>query len=473
MVSRSTKIVATFGPSLASPEVLLRFLKTGVNVVRLNFSHGSQKSHGENIALIRKLSKKIAEPIAILQDLQGPKVRIGRLKEASYLLKRNASFKLLKDPTLGTESAASVDYPVLYKKVKPGDTILIDDGNIVLRVQAIQRGVIDCRVIEGGVLQANKGVNVPGRVLGFPVLTQKDRSDLSFGLKQGVDYIALSMVRQAKDVLEVKKIIKKAGCATPVIAKLEQATAIDHLAGIMAASDGVMVARGDLGVEIPLEQVPLLQKKMIKMANNAGIPVITATQMLESMMEKTRPTRAEASDVANAIFDGTDAVMLSGETASGKYPLRAVQIMSRIIVAAEKELPADRQGLQKGLGIPEAVSQAVCALAGQTGAKHIVTSTLSGGSALRLSKFRPKIPILAFTPESKIARRMSLYWGIFPHEMPLLKAEETLFDAMIQQVRVKKLAKKGDLLVMVSQSPNRVSKMQPIPPTDSIKIHQM
>lgn len=476
MVSRSTKIVATFGPSVTSPEILLRFLKTGVNVVRLNFSHGSQKSHGENIALIREISAKIAEPIAILQDLQGPKVRIGRLKEASYLLRRNASFKLLKDPTLGTAFAASVDYPVLYKKVKPGDRILINDGNIVLKVQGIQRGVIDCRVIEGGVLEANKGVNVPGRVLGFPVLTEKDRSDLAFGLKQGVDYIALSMVREAKDVLEVKKIIKKAGCATPVIAKLEQATVIDHLAGIMAVSDGVMVARGDLGVEIPLEQVPLLQKKMIKMANEAGIPVITATQMLESMIEKTRPTRAEASDVANAIFDGTDAVMLSGETASGKYPLRAVKIMSRIIVAAEKELSPDRQGIKKGLvGIPEAVSQTVCVLSGQMGAKHIVTSTLSGGSALRLSKFRPKVPILAFTPQPEIARRMSLYWGIFPHEMPLLKPEETLFDAMIQQVRIKKLAKKGDLLVMVSQSPNRVSKtkMQPIPPTDSIKIHQM
>jgi len=473
MVSRSTKIVATFGPSVTSPEVLLRFLKAGVNVVRLNFSHGSQKSHGESIALIREISKKIAEPIAILQDLQGPKVRIGRLKEASYMLKRNASFKLLKDPILGTEFSASVDYPVLYKKVKPGDIILINDGNIVLKVEAIQRGVIVCRVIEGGLLEPNKGVNVPGRVLGFPVLTEKDRSDLAFGLKQGVDYIALSMVRQAKDVLEVKKIIKKAGCATPVIAKLEQATAIDHLAGIMAVSDGVMVARGDLGVEIPLEQVPLLQKKMIKMANEAGIPVITATQMLESMIEKTRPTRAEASDVANAIFDGTDAVMLSGETASGKYPLRAVQIMSRIIVAAEKELLPGRQRFQKGLGIPEAVSQTACALAGQMGAKHIVTSTLSGGSALRLSKFRPKIPILAFTPQPEIARRMSLYWGIFPHEMSLLKPEETLFDAMIQQVRIKKLAKKGDLLVMVSQSPNRGSKIQPIPPTDSIKIYQM
>lgn len=473
MLSRSTKIVATFGPSVASPEMLLRLFKAGVNVVRLNFSHGSQKGHGENIALIRKVSQKLGEPIAILQDLQGPKVRIGALSAPSYVLKRNASFQLLKDPVLGTQSAASVDYPNLHKKVKSGDAILINDGSIVLKVQGIQHGIIDCRVIEGGILEAHKGVNVPGRVLGFPVLTEKDRSDLAFGLAGGVDYIALSMVRRAEDVLEVKRIIKQAGCSTPVIAKIEQATAIDHLAGIMAVSDGVMVARGDLGVEIPLEQVPLLQKKMIKMANEARIPVITATQMLESMMERTRPTRAEVSDVANAIFDGTDAVMLSGETASGKYPLRAVQMMSRIIVRAEKELQSVNPPLKQGISIPEAVSQTACSLAALLGAKGIVTSTLSGGSAGRLSKFRPKIPILAFTPDPEIARRMSLYWGVQPHGMPMLKRNGNLFQAMISQIRLQALAKKGDLLVMLSQTPIGESREDARPPTDLIKVQQM
>lgn len=473
MLSRSTKIVATFGPSVASPEVLLRLLKAGVNVVRLNFSHGSQEGHGENIALIREVAQKLGEPIAILQDLQGPKVRIGALKAASYILKRNASFQLLKDSVVGTGSAASVDYPNLHKKVKPGDTILVNDGSIVLKVRSIRHGIIDCRVIEGGILEAHKGVNVPGRVLGFPVLTEKDRSDLAFGLARGVDYIALSMVRRAEDVLEVKRIIKQAGCSTPVIAKIEQATAIDHLAGIMAVSDGIMVARGDLGVEIPLEQVPLLQKKIIKMANEARIPVITATQMLESMMDRTRPTRAEVSDVANAIFDGTDAVMLSGETASGKYPLRAVQMMSRVIVAAEKELQYVIPPLKHGVSIPEAVSQTACSLAALLGAKGIVTSTLSGGSAGRLSKFRPKMPILAFTPDPEIARRMSLYWGVQPHRMPMLKRNGNLFQAMISQMRLQALAKKGDLLVMLSQTPIGESREDARPPTDLIKVQQM
>lgn len=473
MLSRKTKIVATFGPSIASPELLLRLIQAGVNVVRLNFSHGTQKAHGKNIRLIREISQKFGQPIAIIQDLQGPKIRIGPLKNAAYVLKRNASFQVLKGFIPGTERGASVDYPILHKKVKPGDAILINDGNIVLKVLGIQAGVINCRVIEGGVLEAKKGVNVPGRVLGFPVLTEKDRSDLAFGLSQGVDYIALSMVRRAEDVLAVKRLIKKAKRATPVIAKLEQASAMDHLEDIMAVSDGVMVARGDLGVEIPLEKVPLLQKKMIRMANESRIPVITATQMLESMVLRTRPTRAEASDVANAIFDGTDAVMLSAETASGKHPLRAVQIMSRIIMAAEKELPLVAPSLKKGVSIPDAVSQTACTLAGQMGAKRIVTSTLSGGSALRLSKFRSKIPILAFTPQPEIARRMSLYWGIHPHDMPMLKGNENLVEGMIQQILEKKLAKKGNLLVMVSQSPSSASRTHPIPPTDSIKIHQM
>jgi len=473
MLSRRTKIVATFGPAIASPETLLRLIKAGVNVIRLNFSHGSHKTHGESIDLIREVSNQAGQPVAIIQDLQGPKVRVGPLKAAAYVLKRNASFQILNDLVPGTDRAASVDYPILYKKVKPGDAILINDGNIVLKVLCIQRSTIQCRVIEGGILEANKGVNVPGSVLGFPVLTEKDRSDLDFGLSQGVDYIALSMVRRAEDVLALKRLIKKAGRSTPVIAKLEQATAIDHLEGIMAVSDGVMVARGDLGVEIPLEQVPLLQKKMIKMANEARIPVITATQMLESMVVKPRPTRAEVSDVANAIFDGTDAVMLSGETASGKYPLRAVQIMSRAIVAAEKELPLVTPPLKKGVSIPQAVSQTACILAAQLGAKGIVTSTLSGGSARRLSKFRPKTPVLAFTPEPEVARQMSLYWGVRPHGMPMLKGDEDLFQEMIVQMCSEKLAKNGDLLVMLSQSPRSDLKDEPIPPTDLIKIHQM
>ncbi len=470
---RATKIIATFGPAISSPEILGRLIKAGVNVIRLNFSHGTQKSHGETIQLVRKISEQQGAHIAILQDLQGPKVRIGPLKEPAYTLKKNAYFRLLKDMKPGTESAASIDYPHLHKKVAPNDAILINDGNIILKVLRIQKEEIICRVIEGGVLSANKGVNVPGKDLGFPALTQKDRKDLAFGLSQQVDYIGLSMVRTAQDIISLKKIIHQAGKKIPVIAKLEQAKAIEQLEEIMTVADGVMVARGDLGVEIPLEQVPLLQKKIIRMANEACIPVITATQMLESMIENTRPTRAEASDVANAILDGTDAVMLSGETASGKYPVRSVVVMMRIITTTEKALHSNKPLYQKGLSIPEAVSQAACHLATQMNAKAIVTSTLSGGSALRLSKYRPAFPIFAFTPFPEVAKRMNLYWGVYPHNMSMLGETEDLFEAMIQRIRAEGLAKKGELIVMVSQSPRHQDKKEKHPPTDLIKVHQM
>ncbi len=352
---------------------------------------------------------------------------------------------------------------------------MINDGQIVLKVLTIKQKNISCRVVEGGILSPHKGVNVPGRELGFPTLTPKDLSDLTFGLKYGVDYVALSMVRTKEDVLAVKRFIKKAGHSTPVIAKLEQAMAIEHLEGIMASADGVMVARGDLGVEIPLEKVPLLQKKIIKLANQAQIPVITATQMLESMIVNTRPTRAEVSDVANAILDGTDAVMLSGETASGKYPIKSVQMMSRIISEAETGTETEKTSLERPLKnsipLPEAVSRATSHLASQMDAQAIVTSTLSGGSALRLSKYRPIIPIIAFTPNPEIKRRMSLYWGVTSLEMSLLKKNDDIFQEMANGIHSARLAKKGQFLVMISQSPRNRNKGAS--PTDVIKVHQM
>lgn len=473
MNKRRAKIVATLGPSSSTEMVLSRLIRAGVDVIRLNFSHGSREEHGKTIARIRRLERKNRRPIAIIQDLQGPKIRIGPLKTDACLLKRNTTFRLLSEPIPGDSNAASTDYPFLYKKVQPGDAILINDGRIILRVVGIKQKEIACRVVEGGLLQTHKGVNVPGRDLGFPALTAKDQSDLAFGLARGVDYIALSMVRTEKDIFAVQRLIQKQGKRVPVIAKLEQAMAIQHLKGILAVADGVMVARGDLGVEIPLEQVPLLQKKIIKMANNARIPVITATQMLESMIEHARPTRAEVSDVANAIFDGTDAVMLSGETAAGKYPVKTVKIMSRIITTTEAQLPTIRHLVEKGLPIPEAVSRAACHLASQMDAKAIVTSTLSGGSALRLSKYRSPIPIIAFTPNPDIQRRMCLYWGVDPYGMPMLKQDEDLFQEMLKEVRSEKMAKQGDLFVMVSQSPGTRLKSGQTTPTDLIKVHQM
>lgn len=470
---RKAKIICTLGPATSSEEMISQLVQAGADVFRLNFSHGLQEEHAESIRRIRRVSEKTGKPTAIIQDLQGPKIRIGQLKEEAYRLKRNASFVIKKRPIQGTASAASSDYPALSDKVHRNDQILINDGQINLRVLKVKDGDIYCRVVEGGILKPHKGINVPGRELGLKSLNAKDRSDLAFGLAHGVDYIAVSMVRTAQDIILVKRLIQKHGSNVPVIAKLEQAMAIEHLDEIMTAADGVMVARGDLGVEIPLERVPLLQKEIIKKANHVHIPVITATQMLESMIEQARPTRAEVSDVANAVFDGTDAVMLSAETASGKYPLKAVKMMSRTILAAEgrpPDLPVPSMG---ELSLPEAVSNAACHLASQMDAKALVTSTLSGGSALRLSKYRPKAPILAFTPDPEVERRMSLFWGVSPQRMSMLKAVDDIFDKMVHEIERGKLAKRGDLLVMVSQSPRHGLKERGGAPTDHIKIHHL
>lgn len=470
---RKTKVIATLGPASASEEVISRLITAGVDLFRLNFSHGIQEEHRKIIKKIRCISTEKRKPIAIIQDLQGPKVRIGHLKKTAYNLKRNKPFTLLKNQCIGTDEAASTDYPILHKKVRAGDQIMVNDGQIVLQVLHIKKGDIFCRIVEEGLLQAHKGVNVPKRELGFPVLTEKDKSDLTFGLNAGVDYIALSMVRNAKDILSTKQFIQKTNKSVPVIAKLEQAMAITHLDEILKVADGVMVARGDLGVEIPLEQVPTLQKKIIRKANDAQIPVITATQMLESMMFQTRPTRAEVSDVANAIFDGTDAVMLSGETAAGHYPIKTVRMMTRIINQAES-LPGNTDYFSsQHRTLPQAVSQAACQLASQMNAKAIVTSTLSGGSALRLSKYRPGMPIIAFTPDPMIKRRMSLYWGVEPHGMSMLSSGEDIFDEMIKGIDQAKLASKKSLLIMISQSPSKQPESSDNPPTDLIKVHQV
>ena len=465
---RRAKIVCTLGPATASEERIVQLIAAGADVIRLNFSHGLQEEHGESIRRIRRISEKKGKPVAIIQDIQGAKIRIGALKEDSYFLKKGAPFILSSKQILGTREAVSTNYPQLSRKVRPGDAILINDGQVELRVVGIRRGEIHCRVVEGGTLQPHKGINIPGRALGLPFLTPKDVSDLEFGLAHGVDYVALSMVRSAGDILSVKKLFLKIKKSVPIIAKLEQAEAIRHLDEIIQVADGVMVARGDLGVELPPEQVPLLQKEIIKKANEAQIPVITATQMLESMVSHPRPTRAEASDVANAILDGTDAVMLSAETASGKYPVEAVKMMARIITAAEQRPPVRDARQKEGLSVARAVSAAACQLASQMNAKAIVTSTLSGAAALRLSKYRPTIPILAFTPQPETERRMSLYWGVTPRSMPMLKSTDDIFKGFTKAVTLGKLAKRGDHFVMVSKSP-----LIGPAPNDLIKAHQI
>ncbi len=471
---RRSKIVCTLGPATESETMIAGLIEAGVDMIRLNFSHGDQEGHGKAIERIRRIASRMGKgqraprAVAILQDLQGSKIRIGLLKESCYRLKKGDAFTLFGNAVVGDMNGAGTTHSSLYKKVSSGDSILLNDGQVVLSVRKISGKDIICRVTEGGIVAPHKGVNVPGRDLGVAAMTNKDWSDLKFGLDQGVDFIALSMVKSAQEIMSVKRFIKQEGKTTSVIAKLESAAAILNLNEIIKAADGVMVARGDLGVDLPPEQVPLLQKEIIRRANSAQIPVITATQMLESMITQSRPTRAEASDVANAVLDGTDALMLSGETATGAYPIESVRMMNRIIVAAEQQPQITDTSMTTGLSVSEAVSKAACLLAREMNAAAIVTSTLSGAAALRLSKYRPPVPIIAFTLSVETKRRMSLYWGVSAHSISKQLTGEDIFKEMIEEVQKGHLAKKGDLLVLVSQSP----KVENVP-TDLIKVYQM
>jgi pyruvate kinase len=469
VVPRRSKIVCTLGPATESEEKIAALIDAGADLIRINFSHGSQEGHKIAIDRIRAISEQKGKSVAILQDLQGSKIRIGSLKEPHYRLKKGDPFTLFSNPAVGDEKGASTSHPALYKRVAIGNTILLNDGQVALCVQQITGKDILCEVAEGGELEPNKGVHIPGKELGVSTLTPKDWNDLKFGLDHGVDFVALSMVRSAKEILSVKKFIKKAGQKTAVIAKLELAVAISNLDEIIQAADGVMVARGDLGVDLPPERVPLLQKEIIRKANLAQVPVITATQMLESMVTQVRPTRAEASDVANAVLDGTDALMLSAETATGAYPIEAVQMMERIILATESQLPQTTSTpMTTGLSVSEAVSKVACLLAREMNVAAVATSTLSGAAALRLSKYRPPVPIIAFTPSLEIKRQMSLYWGVTGYLISTRLTGEDIFKEMIEEVQRKKLAKKRDLLVLVSQSP----KIETVP-TNLIKIYSV
>ncbi|MBM4331826.1 MAG: pyruvate kinase [Deltaproteobacteria bacterium] len=411
---RKTKIVCTIGPASQSEEVIKRLIHKGMNVARLNFSHGSQESHGRAYALLRKLSESLGKSLAILQDLQGPKMRIGPLINGRAMLKKGAPFILTTQKIAGTEQRANTTYHRLPKDVKPDDTVLLGDGYLRLRVKRVKGTEVITEVVEGGILKDHMGLNLPGTNLSAPSLTPKDLKDLAFGLSLGVDYVGMSFVRKAQDIQRIKRAMGRLGREVPVIAKLERPEAILNLGEILKAAEGVMVARGDLGVEMPLAQVPILQKEIIKQANQQGRLVITATQMLESMIEHQRPTRAEASDVANAIFDGTDAVMLSAETAVGKYPEGAAAMMAEIASIAESShlsvrpeiLPASKKD-----SIPDAVAQAAVQAAERLPARVIVAFTQSGTTALFVSKYRPSTPIIAFTPHEEVCRRMSLYWG--------------------------------------------------------------
>jgi pyruvate kinase len=427
-----TKIVCTIGPASRSPEALLRLAEAGMDVARLNFSHGSHAEHAAVISAVRAIAAKVARPIAVLQDLAGIKIRIGEIAAGTVRLEPGAAFTLTNRPVPGDAREVSLGYPELPRSVRPGDALLLADGDVELRVETATDTDIGCRVVAGGPLSSHKGIHLPDRSLAAPGLTAKDRDDLAFGIAQGVDYVALSYVRSAADIGEARRFLEERRAAIPLIAKIEKREALASIDEILAAADGLMVARGDLGVETPLEHVPLLQKMLIDQANRAGKPVITATQMLLSMVESPRPTRAEVGDVANAILDGTDAIMLSEETASGRYPAEAVATMRRIAEDTETAFPFEawmRRFEDRSLQtLPEAVAGAACELAEHIGAAVIVAWTESGTTARLVAKHRPRRPVLALSTRPEAARRLALVWGV----MPLIVEAQPDTDAMLE-----------------------------------------
>ncbi|MDD5712108.1 MAG: pyruvate kinase [Smithellaceae bacterium] len=451
---RKTKIVCTIGPACERAETIEEMIKAGMNVARLNFSHGTHKEHGKRIQLIRKIAKKLDVPVAILLDLGGPKIRVGDIPEPGIRLEPGQKFILTGTPVEGTAERVSVSYRYLPREVKAGDRLLLADGLMELAVLKSKGDEITCKVVTGGVLTSHKGINLPTGTLTIPSLTEKDKLDLVFGLSKDVDYVALSFVKKASDVTGVKNIIKRSGKDTPVIAKIEKHEALQEIEAIIAASDGIMVARGDLGVEIPLEEVPLIQKAIIQKANASGRPVITATQMLRSMVTSPRPTRAEAADVANAVLDGTDAVMLSEETASGSFPVEAVQYMDRIAEIAENGFPYDDFLCRvPAKTVSDSVSHASCILADHLEAKAIVAYTQSGLTARHISRFRPRQSIIALSPNERTVRRLTLFWGCLPRMMKFTRDTDDLIERAAKVALETKEARKGDLAVITLGHP--------------------
>lgn len=463
---RRTKIVATIGPATSSPDTLRALIEAGATTLRLNFSHGTHEDHQRSIRLIRQLAFELNQPVGILQDLQGPKIRLGQFETGSVVVKKGDRFTLTSRPIPGTQEISFVTYEYLADEVPEGATILLDDGKVEMQVEKVDHtsGELHCRVVVGGPLSNSKGVNFPGVYLSVKAMTDKDRRDLMFGLDQGVDWVALSFVRNPQDVLEIKDLISSAGKQVPVIAKIEKHEAIEQMEAILSLCDGVMVARGDLGVELPAEDVPILQKRLISTANRLGIPIITATQMLDSMVSNPRPTRAEISDVANAILDGTDAVMLSNETAVGKYPIEAVETMARIAVRIEQEKTLRRLE-STTQSIPNAISQAVGQIAEQLNAAAIMPLTKTGSTARNVSKFRPQTPILAVTPHVDVARQLQLVWGVKSLLVLDLPSTGQTSQAAINVALEKELLVEGDLVVMTAGTLQGVSGS-----TDLIKV---
>jgi pyruvate kinase len=452
---RKAKIICTLGPASDSADMIERLMRAGMDVARLNFSHGTQAEHARTITRIRAASGRLKKPIAILADLPGPKIRTGALvRGRPVMLHAGQRFTITTAAVPGTNAVVSTTFKRLPREVHRGDRILLADGLIELRVLAVRGPSVTCEVINGGELGQHKGINLPGLGLRLPALTPKDREDLAFALRHSANYIAISFIRRAKDVLDAKAAIRRAGKDTPVIAKLEKPEAIENLDEILRQADGVMVARGDLGVEMNPETVPVVQKEIIRKACEARRPVITATQMLESMTQNPRPTRAEASDVANAIFDGTDAVMLSGETALGRYPLESVQMMDRIICEAEASITQfPRPQRAAPLNVAEATSELICHASDELPMRVIAVFTETGSTARLVSKHRPRPPIIAFSPITETRRRLSLLWGVLPRTIALVRNIDEMAALAEQRLLEEKLVRRGDVVGIVAGTP--------------------
>ncbi|HVP44872.1 MAG TPA: pyruvate kinase [Terriglobales bacterium] len=454
-VWRKAKIVCTIGPSSSSEAMLRELMRLGMDVARLNFSHGTHEEHARVIERIRRSAEREGRSLCILQDLQGPKIRTGRLKHRTPVaLKAGSKVTITPRDVPGTASLLSTTYSELARDAEPGSRILLSDGLIELRVRAVHGDDVECEVINGGLLGEHKGINLPGAAMSVPAISEKDMADIAFGLKHGVDAIAASFIRTAEDVLAAKRYISAKGGTQPVIAKLEKPQAIEHLEEIFDAADGVMVARGDLGVEVPPEKVPVIQKHIIRRAAEWRKPVITATQMLESMIENPRPTRAEASDVANAIFDGTDAVMLSAESASGKYPREAVAMMAKIIVETEGHM-LNGQGQRhrrsaRRLSIQETICESVAHAAQDLEMSAIAVFTETGTTARLISKYRPKAHIFAFTSNQAVCNRMSLLWGVRPSLCEVAPSAEDMLRVAQTELLHNGAVHPGDVMGIVA-----------------------
>lgn len=469
---KKTKIVCTLGPASEQKEVFKQLVENGLNVARMNFSHGNHEEHGKRIETVKSVREELNVPIAILLDTKGPEIRTGKFKDPEVLLKEGQKFTITTREVLGDDTICSVTYTKLAEDVKEGNQILIDDGLVGLTVQKITNGTdIECIVENAGIVKNHKGVNVPGVKINLPAITEKDRGDIEFGIKMDIDFIAASFVRKAEDVLAIRKILEENNAENiQIISKIENQEGVDNLDEIIEVSDGIMVARGDLGVEIPTEEIPLVQKLMIEKCNKVGKPVITATQMLDSMMRNPRPTRAEVTDVANAILDGTDAIMLSGETAAGKYPVEAVKTMMTIAKRTEESINYREllrsKAVEKETTITDAISNATCVTAMDLQASAIITATSSGHTARMVAKFRPKAPIIAATTKESVRRRLSLVWGVYSVITEELQSTDDIIELSVQRALEQGMIQRGELIVITAGVPVGVAGT-----TNLIKAH--